>query len=71
MSVGYRFVIHSGDNVEALGVMPLADDDDARLFGFEVFRDLMENAAPHYAAYTMDIFHGQRLAASIPFGPVE
>jgi hypothetical protein len=69
MPVGYRFVIHSGDTVEALGVMPLRDDDDARLFGFEVIRDLMVNAAPHYAAYTMVIIRGERTVASIPFGP--
>jgi hypothetical protein len=69
MPIGYRFVIHSGDTVEALGAMPLRDDDEARLFGAGVIRDLMENAATRYAAYTMDIFHGRRLAASIPFGP--
>jgi hypothetical protein len=69
MPVGYRFVIHSGDNVEALGVMPLADDEDARLFGVEVVRDLMKNAAPHYAAYTMNIIQDKRMVATIPFGP--
>jgi hypothetical protein len=68
MSVGYRFVIHSGDTVEALGVMPLADDDEARVFGTGVIRDLMEDAAPRYAAYTMDIIQGRRAVASIPFG---
>jgi hypothetical protein len=71
MPVGYRFVIHSGDYIEALGVMPLGDDDEARLFGAEVIRDLMENAAARYAAYTMDIVivKGERMIASIPFGP--
>ncbi len=69
MSVGYRFVIRSGDTVEALGVMPLADDDEARAFGTGVIRDLMEDAAARYAAYTMDIIQGRRAVASIPFGP--
>jgi hypothetical protein len=68
MPVGYRFVIHSGDDIEALGVMPLRDDDEARLFGAEIIRDLMENAAARYVAYTMDIHHGERVVASIPFG---
>jgi hypothetical protein len=69
MSIGYRFVIHSGDAIEALGVMPLGDDDEARLFGAEIIRDLMENAAPRYAAYTMDIVEGGHTIASIPFAP--
>jgi hypothetical protein len=68
MPVGYRFVIHSGDDVEALGVMPLADDDDARLFGLEVVRDLMKNAFSHYSDYTMDIIQDKRMVATIPFG---
>jgi hypothetical protein len=49
--------------------MPLRDDDEARLFGAGVIRDLMENAATRYAAYTMDIIHGKRAVASITFGP--
>jgi hypothetical protein len=69
MPTGYRFVIHSGNTVEALGAMPLEDDDEACLFGAGVIRDLMVNAAPRYAAYTMDIIHGERAVASIPFGP--
>lgn len=69
MSIGYRYVIHSGDTVESLGAMPLRDDDEARLFGAGVIRDLMENAATRYAAYTMNISHGKRAVASIPFGP--
>jgi len=68
MPVGYRYVIYSGDSVEALGAMPLKDDDEARLFGVGVIRDLMENAAARYAAYTMDIIQGERAVASIPFG---
>ena len=60
MPVGYRYVIYSGDSVEALGAMPLKDDDEARLFGVGVIRDLMENAAARYAAYTMDIIQGER-----------
>jgi hypothetical protein len=69
MPVGYRFVIHSGDTVEALGAIPLRGDDEARLFGTGVIRDLMVNAAPRYSAFTMDIIHGERAVASIPFGP--
>jgi hypothetical protein len=68
MCTGYRFVIHSDDDIEALGVMRLGDDDEARLFGAEIIRDLMENAAQRYAAYTMDIVQGERVVASIPFG---
>jgi len=49
--------------------MPLGDDDEARLFGAEIIRDLMENAAPRYAAYTMDIVEGGHTIASIPFAP--
>jgi hypothetical protein len=71
MPIGYRFVIHSGDTVEALGMMSLADDEEARLFGSGVIRDLMGDAATPYAAYTMDIFRGQRLAARIAFGPAK
>ena len=71
MPVGYRYVIHSGDNVEALGAMPLKDDGEARLFGVGVIRDLMENAAARYATYTMDIIQGERAVASIPFGSGE
>jgi hypothetical protein len=67
MRIGYRFIIHSGDTVEALGAMPLRDDDEARLFGSGVIRDLMGNAAARYAAYTMDIIQGERAVASIPF----
>jgi hypothetical protein len=67
MRTGYRFVIRSGDNVESLGAMPLRDDDEARLFGSAVIRDLMGNAAARYAAYTMDIVQGERAVASIPF----
>jgi hypothetical protein len=69
MRIGYRYVIYSGDTIGALGAMPLRDDDEARLFGAGVIRDLMENAATRYAAYTMDIVHGERAVASIPFGP--
>jgi hypothetical protein len=69
MRIVYKYVIYSGSNVEALGAMPLRDDDEARVFGAGVIRDLMENAAPRYAAYTMDIIHGERAVASIPFGP--
>jgi hypothetical protein len=68
MPVGYRYVIYSGDSVEALGAMPLKDDDEARLFGVGVIRDLMENAAARSAAYTMDIIQGERAVASIAFG---
>ena len=67
MQIGYRFVIHRGDTVEALGAMPLGDDDEARLFGAGVIRDLMENAATRYEAFTMDILQGERAVASIPF----
>jgi hypothetical protein len=70
MCIGYRFVIHSGDDTETLGVMPLGNDDEARLFGSEIIRDLMENAVPRYAAYTMDIVEGGHTIASIPFAPV-
>jgi hypothetical protein len=69
MPIGYRFVIHRGHEIEALGAMPLRDDDEARLFGAGVIRDLMENAAARYVAYTMVIHHGERAIASIPFGP--
>ena len=69
MRIGYRFVIHSGENVETLGTMTLGDDDEACLFGAEVIRDLMENAPTRYTAYTMDIVHGERTVASIPFAP--
>jgi hypothetical protein len=50
MPIGYRFVIHRGHEIEALGAMPLRDDDEARLFGAGVIRDLMENAAARYVA---------------------
>jgi hypothetical protein len=33
MSDAYRFFIHSGENIEALGAMSLSDDGEARLFG--------------------------------------
>jgi hypothetical protein len=69
MLAGYRFVIHSDDDTESLGTMALGDDDEARLFGAEVIRDLMQNAPTRYAAYTMDIVHGERAVASIPFAP--
>ena len=69
MLVGYRFVIHSGGNAETLGTMALGGDEEARLFGAEVIHDLMENAPRRYAAYTMDIVHGERTVASIPFAP--
>ena len=69
MPAGYRFLIHSGDDIEALGVMRLRDDDEVRLFGAEIIRDLMENAAARYAVYTMDIVKGELMIASIPFGP--
>ena len=71
MPVGYQYVIHSSDTVEALGTMPLEDDDEARLFGAGVIRDLIENAATRYAGYTMDIIQGERAVASIPFGDGE
>jgi hypothetical protein len=71
MPIAYRYVIHSGDNVEVLGAMPLRGDDEARLFGMGVIRDLMKNAATRYAAYTMDIIQGERAIASIPFGSAE
>jgi hypothetical protein len=69
MRIEYRFVIHSGDDIEALGVMPLEDDDEARLFGADVIRDLMGSAATRYAAYTMDVVRGRRTIARIPFAP--
>jgi hypothetical protein len=69
MRIGYRYVIYNGTYVEALGAMPLSDDDEARLFGVGVIRDLMVNAAARYATFTMDIIHGERAVASIPFGP--
>ena len=71
MPVGYQYVIRSSDTVEALGTMPLKDDDQARLFGAGVIRDLIENAATRYAGYTMDIIQGERAVASIPFGDGE
>jgi hypothetical protein len=49
--------------------MRLRDDDKACLFGTEVIRDLMVKASPSYAAFTMDIIHGERALVSIPFGP--
>jgi hypothetical protein len=69
MPAGYRFLIHSGDDIEALGVMRLRDDDEVRLFSAEIIRDLMENAAARYAVYTMDIVKGEHMIASIPLGP--
>jgi hypothetical protein len=69
MRVVYRFAIHSGDDTEILGAMPLADDDEARLFGAAVIRDLMADAFVHYASYTMDITRGRRMVASIPLAP--
>jgi hypothetical protein len=33
MRIGYKYVIYNGTYVEALGAMPLSDDDEARLFG--------------------------------------
>jgi hypothetical protein len=69
MPIGYRFIIYSGKTIEVLGAMPLGDDNEARLFGAGVIRDLMVNAAPRYAAYTMDIIHGERAVASVPFDP--
>ena len=71
MPVAYRYDIHSCGHVEALGAMPLTDDDEARLFGLGVIRDLMQNASTRYAAYTMDITQGVRAVASIPFGAAE
>ncbi len=69
MPVSYRFSIHSGNDIEAPGVMSPGNDDEARQFGAGVIRDLMENAATRYAAYTMDIVQGERTVANIPFGP--
>jgi hypothetical protein len=66
MRVEYRFAIHSGDDTEVLGATPLADDDEARLLGAAVIRDLMADALVHYASYTMDITRGRHMVASIP-----
>jgi hypothetical protein len=37
------------------------------LFGEDIIGDLMNGNTVRYEAYTMDIFHGQRLAISIAF----
>ena len=69
MHIGYRYRIYCGTYVETLGAMPLRDDDEARLFGAGIIRDLMVSAAPRYANFTMDIIHGERTVGIIPFRP--
>jgi hypothetical protein len=68
MATGYRFVIQKGAQVEALGVMPLQSDAEARSFAQGIVDDLMTGNAAHYTDCTMEIHHGDRLAARIPFG---
>jgi hypothetical protein len=69
MPIAYRFLIHSGNNFELLGALPLRDDDEARSFGAGIIRDLMGSAAMRYATYTMDIVQDERAVANIPFRP--
>jgi hypothetical protein len=40
MATGYRFVIQNGVQVEALGVMPLKGDTEARSFAQGIVDDL-------------------------------
>jgi hypothetical protein len=68
MAIGYRFVIERGEQVEALGAMPLQGDTEARSFAQGIIDDLMTGNTTHYKDCTMSIFHGDRLAARIPFG---
>ena len=71
MPIGYHFVIQDSGKAEPLGTMPLKGDEEARLFGEGIVRDLMQDNAAQYSGRTMDIFHGQRLAVSIPFAQRE
>ena len=49
--------------------MALRDDAEATLFGGEIIRDLMENAATRYATCIMDISQGERVVTNIAFCP--
>jgi hypothetical protein len=68
MAIGYRSVIQKGAQVEALGVMPLKGDTEARSFAQDIVDDLMTSNAAQYRDCTMDIYHRNRLAARIRLG---
>jgi hypothetical protein len=63
----YRFKIHNGTESENLGILALADDDDAIAFGKSNIRDLMAGAAKQYSGWVMDITEGERVVCNIPF----
>jgi hypothetical protein len=55
MPIEYRFVIHSGLTVGALGALALADAAEARLFGEGIIHDLMIDASNRHGSYTRDV----------------
>jgi hypothetical protein len=69
--LAYRFVVRNSDatEIETLGSMQLANDDEALAFGNQMIRDLMRERAEQYAGWTVDVAEDDRAVASIPFNP--
>jgi hypothetical protein len=63
----YHFTLRNdGAQVDDLGFMGLADDDEALVFGKQVIRDL-KGGDRNYAGWIMDITEGERPVGNIPF----
>jgi hypothetical protein len=69
MMVYYCFALDdSRSGTEVLGGIPLADDDEARIFGTQVIQDL-QRGADQRATGTILITEGRRTVGRIPFEP--
>jgi hypothetical protein len=66
--IGYQFSLHADTRVEELGSVALVDDAEARAFGKQVIRDLLDHDDEHCSGWTLEIIEGDRHVASIPFG---
>jgi hypothetical protein len=65
--LAYHFTLRNdGAQVDDLGFMGLADDDEALVFGKQVIRDL-KGGDRNYAGWIMDITEGERPVGNIPF----
>jgi hypothetical protein len=71
--LAYRFVVRNSDTaeIENLGSMQLANDDEALAFGKRMIRDLIRERAEQYAGWTVDVAEDDRAVGSIPFNQEE